>query len=153
MKQKRTRVPLGLPIAAVILIVLGVLAGPIIRSIATEDQMARNVLLSALPFILIFIGIILIYMTIIWAVASVLNDRVSARTYRIIEYIAIGGIVVGVVCMLQPWVFALFRYGFLLLLFSTIFFILWSHVRPRGAHGASLGTVSVTAIEQKELEG
>jgi len=115
--------------------------------------MARNVLLSALPFILIFIGIILIYMTIIWAAASVLNDRVSARTYRIIEYIAIGGIVAGIVGMLQPWVFPLFRYGFLLLLFSTIFYILWSHVRPRGVHEASLGTVSITDIEHKELEG
>ena len=41
---------------------------------------------------------------------------------------AIGGIVLGIIMMFQPWVFVLFRYGFYLLLFSTLAFIVWSHV-------------------------
>lgn len=153
MKINRPRVPIGLPLAAVILLALGFAAGPLIRSTATEEQLARNVLLSALPFILIFIAIILIYMTIIWAVASALNDQVSARTFKIIEYVAIGGILFGIFGMLQPWVFPLFRIGFMALLFSTLFYILWSHIRPRGVHAGKMGTISVTDIEQKELEG
>lgn len=153
MKLNRPRVPIGMPIAAAVLLALGLVAGPLIRSVATEEQMARNVLLSALPFIFIFIAIILVYMIIIWAVASVLNDKVSPRTYQIIEYFAIGGIVTGIVGMLQPWFFPLFRYGFMTLLFSTLFYILWSHVRPRGVYDTAVGTVSVTEIEQHELEG
>ena len=153
MKINRPRVPIGLPLATVILLALGLAAGPLIRSTATEEQLARNVLLSALPFILIFIAIVLIYMTIIWAVASALNDQVSARTFKIIEYVAIGGILFGIFGMLQPWVFPLFRIGFMVLLFSTLFYILWSHIRPRGVHAGRMGTVSVADIEQKELEG
>jgi hypothetical protein len=33
--------------------------------------------------------------------------------------------------MFQPWVFLAYRYGFLVLLISTLGFILWSHIVPR----------------------
>jgi hypothetical protein len=46
------------------------------------------------------------------------------------ERVIIGGIVLGVVCMFQPWVFVGYKYGFLLVLFSTLAFIVWSHVTP-----------------------
>jgi hypothetical protein len=39
-----------------------------------------------------------------------------------------GGILFGVVCLFQPFSFIPYRYGFLLLLVSTLSFILWSHV-------------------------
>ena len=42
----------------------------------------------------------------------------------------ISGIVVGAVGMFQPWLFRAYTLGFLLLLFSTLAFIVWSHVRP-----------------------
>ena len=40
------------------------------------------------------------------------------------------GIVLGVLCMFQPWLFAGYRFGFLLVLFATLGFIVWSHITP-----------------------
>lgn len=153
MKFNRPKVPIGMPIAAGTFIILGLVAGPAVRSMTEDPALASNVLLSALPFILIFVGIILTYMTLIWALASALNGQIARRTYEIIEYVAIGGIVLGIVAMFQPFQFVLYKYGFLVLLLSTLFFILWSHIRPRGAYDVPLGTVSVAEIEQKDLEG
>jgi hypothetical protein len=72
-------------------------------------------------------------MSLVWFVASKLNNNIPEKTYRPIEYILIGGIVLGILFMFQPWVFELFRIGFFLLLISTILYIAWSHVRPRTA--------------------
>jgi cation transporter-like permease len=130
MKQ-RVKIPKKLFFVIAILLVLGLVAGPIIRSLASEEQMNRNVLLSALPFILIFAAIILGFIAVIAMVASLLNNNIEPRTHKIIEYCLIAGIVLGVFGMFQPWLFAAYRYGFLLLLFSTLSFILWSHVAPR----------------------
>ena len=129
--KPRVRIPKGLFITIAILLVLGIISGPIIRSLASEEQMTRNVLLSALPFILIFVAIILGFIAVIVMVASVLNNQISPRVHKIIEYSLIAGIVLGVFGMFQPWLFEAYRYGFLLLLFSTLGFILWSHVSPR----------------------
>jgi hypothetical protein len=146
--MSKPRVPIGLPIAAVILLILGFVAQPVIRSLATEEQMASNVLLSALPFILVFVAIILTYMIIIYMVASVLSHNISPGTSRVIELIFIGGIVVGALGMFQPWTIAFFKPGFLILLVSTLSFILWSHVTPKGLlRHEELGSVSVTEIE------
>ena len=41
------------------------------------------------------------------------------------------GIVLGIFSIFQPWLFILYQPGFLVLLFSTLFFILWSHVEPK----------------------
>jgi len=46
------------------------------------------------------------------------------------ERVTIGGIVLGVIMMFQPWFFALFSWGFYLLLLATLAFIVWSHVAP-----------------------
>jgi hypothetical protein len=32
--------------------------------------------------------------------------------------------------MFQPWLFLGYKYGFLLVLFSTLAFIIWSHITP-----------------------
>ncbi len=132
MTKKQPRVPIGLPIAAVITLILGFAAGPFISSVATEEQMATNVLLSAIPFVFIVASIILFYITLIWLVASLLNNKIPERIYRPIEWITIAGIVLGIIGMFQPWSFAGYRFGFLLLFFSTLSFILWSHVVPKG---------------------
>jgi hypothetical protein len=132
MAKTRFRIPYGLIIAAIILLVLGLAAGPLIRSLATEEQLAQNVLLSAIPFILIFVSILLGFITVITVVARLLNDYIDSRLYRIIETIIIVGIVLGVVGMFQPWHMAFYTNGFTLLLISTLSFILWSHVRPKG---------------------
>ena len=148
MAKIRPHVPIGLPIAAVACLVVGLVSGPIINSLATEEQLGRNVLLSAVPFVFIFISIILAFITVIWLIATALNNNISARVYRIVEYILIGGIVLGIIGMFQPWIFSAFRVGFLVLFFSTLAFILWSHVVPRGARQEHVGGVSVTEFEK-----
>jgi hypothetical protein len=114
-----------------VLLVLGLLAGPFINSRMTEEQLVDNVIIGAIPFILIFVAIILAFIAIIVVVASMLDNNVSLRIHRVIEQILIAGIVLGVVGMFQPWLFEAYKYGFILLLISTLFFILWSHITPK----------------------
>lgn len=152
--MSRPRVPIGLPITAVILFILGAVTGPLIQARASEEALSRIVLLSAIPFILIFIAIILTFVTLIWLVASALNHNISRQVYRPIELTLIGGIALGIVGMFQPWLFVLYRYSFYLLLISTLAFILWSHVIPRGMQRQEeLGSVSISEIERSETGG
>lgn len=145
-KKSGGGVPIGMPIAAVILLILGLIARQVVPNVVSEEQMARNVIVAAVPFILVFASIIIAYMSVVWFIASRLSDNISEKVYRPIEYILIAGIILGVFLMFQPWVFQLFRVGFFLLLFSTLGFILWSHVRPKSAEGAEQ-LVEVTAGE------
>jgi hypothetical protein len=133
MSLSHPRVPLGLPISVAILLILGSIAGPLIRSNFTEKERAANVFLEAIPFILIFVAIILMFITLITLTASVLNDNIPRRTHQLVERIIIFGIVGGVIGMFQPWWFLAYKYGFSVLLISTLSFILWSHIRPRRA--------------------
>ena len=129
-EETKTGVPRGLPIASVITLILGLIALPIVNNFATEEQLARNVLIAAIPFILIFASIILAFMSFIWWLGTRLNDKVPEKTYRPIEMILIGGILLGVFLMFQPWLFQLFRVGFFMLLASTLGLIVCVHVRP-----------------------
>ena len=131
MTKTRFRFPYRLIISAVVLLILGFAAGPLIRSWATEEQLAKNVLLSAIPFILIFVSILLGFITVINVVARLLNDNISPRLYSVVEGIIIAGIVLGIIGMFQPWQMIFYKYGFPVLLISTLSFILWSHVRPK----------------------
>jgi hypothetical protein len=131
MPEQRSRFPYALPIIAVVLIILGLAAGPVISSLATPQQMTRNIFLNAAPFIMVFVGILLLYITLIVIVGRRYNDRIDPHIHHTIERVLIGGIVFGILGMFQPWFFILYRIGFILLLFSTFSFILWSHVRPR----------------------
>ncbi len=153
MPRIRPRVPVGLLISVVVLLVLGFIAGPLIQANATEEQLARNVLLSATPFILIFVAIILDFIAIIAMAASVLNNQISVRTYQVIERIIIAGIVAGVLGMFQPWLFVFYRYGFTLLLVSTLAFILWSHIVPKRplARGET-GNLSISRLDQEDVD-
>jgi hypothetical protein len=133
MTKRKLRIPVGLLMAIGLLLILGAVGGPLIRSLATPEEMAGNVLLSAIPFILIFVAIILAFIALIVVVARLLNNNIRESVYRPIEFALIAGIVVGVVGMFQPWLFIFYKMGFLLLLFSTLGFILWSHVVPKRA--------------------
>lgn len=133
MPRSRPRVPIGLLISIAILLILGSVAGPLIRSNFTEKERAANVFLEAIPFILIFVAIILTFISAIALTASVLNDNIPRRTHQFVERIIIFGIVGGVIGMFQPWWFLAYKYGFSVLLISTLSFILWSHIRPRRA--------------------
>ena len=148
MKFNRPRVPIGLPVSGIITLILGLLATPFINSVTTEEQRSTNVLLSAIPFVLIFASIILFYITFIWLVATALNNQVSAKVHTTVERLIIAGIILGIVGMFQPWVFAAYTYGFLLLLFSTLAFILWSHIIPAAPLEKDNGdTVSTPELE------
>lgn len=134
-KDERTITPLpkALPISATVLLILGIISTQFIDQIFSTEQLSRNAVLSGIPFILIFAAIILYYMSFTWWLSNRLNFRVSERTHQLIERLTIGGIAIGVLMMFQPWVFAAFRYGFYLLLFSTLAFIVWSHITPAPA--------------------
>jgi hypothetical protein len=150
MANLRRYVPFNLIIWIIGLLILGAAAGPVIQATATEKQLASNVLLSAIPFILIFVAIVLTFIALISITASFLNYKISTQTYRPIELTIVAGIILGVVGMFQPWWFGGFRLGFYLLLLSTLAFILWSHIIPRGVHQGHLGSVSVAELEQNE---
>jgi hypothetical protein len=126
-----TPLPKALPISGVILLVLGFIAMPLVQTVFSDQQLSRNAILSGIPFILIFASIIIFFMSFIWFLSNKLNFRISARTYNIVEKIIIGGIVLGIVFMFQPWVFVLFRYGFYMLLIATLGFIVWSHIAAK----------------------
>jgi heme/copper-type cytochrome/quinol oxidase subunit 2 len=132
--EKRLRVPIGLPGTAVALLAVGIVANIVIPSVATPEQLADNVLLNAIPFILIFVSIILGFITLIVFTASRLNHNIGAATHRAVETLLIAGIVLGVFGMFQPWFFSLYKIGFMLLLLSTLGFILWSHIVPKRAN-------------------
>jgi hypothetical protein len=125
------RMPKALPISGAVLLVLGIAAIPLVQNIFSEEQLARNAILSGIPFILIFAAIIIFFMSFIWFISNRLNFRISTRTYDLVEKIIIGGIILGIVLMFQPWVFVLFRYGFYLLLIATLAFLVWSHIAPQ----------------------
>lgn len=136
---------------ALVLIVGGLVLIPSPRSAGSGPP---NLFALMLPFILIFVGIILAFIAFIIYLATVLNYRVSGNLFRIIERLLIGGIVLGVIGMIQPWILAFFQWGFLLLLVCTLSYIVWSHIVPRGATQLlEAGTVSVTELEKHEAIG
>jgi hypothetical protein len=132
MAESRLRIPVGLFIAIVVTLILGLVASPVIKALTTEKQRATNVLLSAIPFILIFVAILLVFISLINMSASVLNDNISPRIYHAIETVLIAGIVLGIFGMFQPWLLLLYKIGFLVLLVSMLGFIWWSHIKPKG---------------------
>jgi hypothetical protein len=125
------RPPLRLAQIAVILIVVGIVWAAVIQPAIPEDVLSEAFILGAVPFLSIFIGILLLYIFSIFVAASRLNGVVPQRIHRPIELAIIGGILLGVVGMFQPWVMAGYTYGFLLLLISTLLYIMWSHITPR----------------------
>jgi hypothetical protein len=75
----------------------------------------------------------------------------SHETYRLVERIIIALMLGGIVGMFQPFSVDLYRYGFLTLLFSTILFIVVSHVSPKPEAPDTTGPVSVgQAIEHAQ---
>lgn len=130
-KIGRLLIPVGLFIAIAVTLLLGLVAPSVINSLTTAAQRKTNVLLSAIPFILIFVAILLVFISFIRMSASVLNDFIPQRVHKVIETILIVGIVAGVIGMFQPWLMILYKIGFMVLLVSTLGFIWWGHVRPK----------------------
>lgn len=116
---------------SILLFIFAFIFDPLTQGLSEETR--KSVLLHAIPFFAAFVGILLLFILVIALVAIRFNGKVPGRTYQGIEYTIVAGILVGVVCLFQPWSFVFYRYGFLLLLGSTLSFILWSHVMPARA--------------------
>jgi hypothetical protein len=86
--------------------------------------------MNALYFILGFAVILGLFITLIRWLAQRLSYKIAYERFTRIERIIIAGIVLGVVSMFHPWLFIGYKYGFLVLLFSTLAFIVWSHITP-----------------------
>ena len=119
------------PVVAVLLVLAGVGVTFWIGQNVTIEQLARNVLLAATPFILTFVAIILLFITFVMAVNYLVSGRIAARPHYIVEMIVIVCILAGIFGIFQQWVKAFYSAGFLLLLFSTLAFIVWSHIAPK----------------------
>jgi hypothetical protein len=149
MSKSRKRLLIGMLIVAIGFIVVGVIDTQIVAATMTSQDLANNPLAGGIPFLLIFIGILLSYIDLIIFMATKLNNRISEKVFRPIERLLIAGIVLGIIGMFQPFVMGLYTLGFIVLFVSLLSYIAWSHIVPRGAHRASeIGSVSISEVEQ-----
>jgi hypothetical protein len=133
MGKIRSLIPVKLLVSAAAVLILSPIARPVIESLATKEQISQNVLLTAIPFVLFFVSLVLVYMALIVFAGKLLSNRIPEGVYRSIEYVLIAGIALGVLGMFQPWLFGLFKISFFVLLLSTLSFILWSHITLKRA--------------------
>jgi F0F1-type ATP synthase membrane subunit a len=115
-------------IAAAALLALSPAARPALRALFGAERAGTDILLVAIPFLMVFVPIILGFMALIVFVSKLLEGRVPERVYTAIEYVFVAGIALGIFGMFQPWLFPLFRVGFLILFASLLGFMIWSHV-------------------------
>ena len=148
MNRKPSRPPYALIVTAVALVVIGQVFKLVGGMFISKEALENDIFLLAIPFLTIFIAIILTFIFLIVMLARALNYKVSRRVYGIIEAVILAGIALGIIGMFQPWLFAAYRYGFMLLLISTLAFIAWSHVSPQGIHRKeTVGPLSVSELE------
>jgi hypothetical protein len=133
MVKIRSLIPVKLLVSAGVMLILSPVARPVVETLATKEKVSQNVLLTSIPFVLFFVSLVLVYMALIVFAGKLLSNRVPEAVYRTIEYVLIAGIALGVLGMFQPWVFALFKISFFVLLLSTLSFILWSHITLKRA--------------------
>jgi hypothetical protein len=55
----------------------------------------------------------------------------SEKTYNLVINLIIAGLVIGIFGMIQPFSLALFKPGFLILFYSTLAYIVLSHLTPK----------------------
>ncbi|MCX6048711.1 MAG: hypothetical protein NT075_26715 [Chloroflexi bacterium] len=87
-------------------------------------------MLQPVIFMVGFLIILGLFIRSIMALSNRLSDKIAQTTFDQVERVIIAGIVLGVIGMFQPWIFLGYKYGFMLLLFSTLAFIVWSHITP-----------------------
>lgn len=97
-----------------------------------SDQLRSEVTIQAIPFVTYFAAIILLFVLVVALTAKWLHLPTPFRTRRAVESTTIAGISGGDRHPLS-WHQGPYCYAFNALLFSTLGFILWSHVVPRGA--------------------
>ena len=129
-RRRLSRLPLRMLLVIAVLLIIAAIAAPMIDRMSDKDK-ADNVLVTGVPFILIFVAIVLAFAFLIVLVARLLNHSIPFRIHQTIEWIIIGGVVVGVIGMFQPWVLAGYQVGFLLLFGCLLAFNVWTHVTPK----------------------
>lgn len=129
MIQKLTRPFIRFVIVIAVVLAFGGLFHLYTVEVLSQDQQ-EEVLIKAIPFVAVFVSIVLAFVFVIVSAAILLSGKVPPRSYRPIELIIIGGILLGVVGLFQGWKLFTYEYGFLLLLFSLLAFMVWSHVEP-----------------------
>jgi hypothetical protein len=75
------------------------------------------------------------YICFIAFVSRLLSGRISERVFGLLEKLLIGGILLGIAGMFQPWVPVFYPLGFIVLFAATWIFTLWGYVVPKSAHG------------------
>jgi hypothetical protein len=129
MRRTLTRTLIGFAIAIAVVLALGGLF-----KVYTDAQLSAekqdDVLVKAIPFVAVFVSIVLAFICLIVLAAITLNGKIPQRAYRPIELIIIAGILIGVVGLFQWWKLFAYEYGFLLLLASVLAFMVWSHLTP-----------------------
>ena len=118
--------------ASILLLLFGLIFDPLSEALLSEDTRG-SVLVNSIPFVAVFITIILLFILLIFMVALRFNRLIPYRTYRPVELLIIFGIACGVFFLFQPWQLVSFQYGFMWLLGATLSFIVWSHVIPHSA--------------------
>lgn len=118
--------------AAIIAFIIALLF-PVISNAVFSEETRNSVLVHAVPFFAAFVGILLLFILVIFLVALRYNGKVPGRCYSGIEYTIIAGILFGIVCLFQSFSFVPYHYGFVLVLVSLLSFIMWSHVVPAAA--------------------
>ncbi|MBN2304287.1 MAG: hypothetical protein JXQ72_07420 [Anaerolineae bacterium] len=128
MKNRLFRITRGFVITIAILLAFGWGFSQYAETLSDERQ--NDVLIKAIPFVAVFVSVILGFVCLIVVVAVALEGKVPQRSYRPIEGIIIAGILLGVVGLFQGWKLFAYEVGFLLLLGSLMAFMVWSHLTP-----------------------
>ncbi|MGC8874136.1 MAG: hypothetical protein ACP5SI_06775 [Chloroflexia bacterium] len=83
-------------------------------------------------FLTVFLAILLAFIFFgVFLVSLWLSGKVPRRTYQLVEGVIIAGILLGAFGMFQPWLRFGYQRGFALLFYSTLAFIVWSHITPK----------------------
>jgi hypothetical protein len=128
--EKRFRPPITLLIIAAVLLVVGLVMNSLMSTLS-EDVLRDNLMIMAIPFLAIFIAILLFYIGLINTLMRAFSGHIPPRVYRVLFGAAVVGIVLGVIMMFQPWALAIYRVGFMILLVSLLSFMVISHISPR----------------------
>jgi hypothetical protein len=119
---------------------------PSISAAVLSEETRNTVLIQAIPFVAVFIAVLLTFILLIFLVALRFNGKIPARTYQPIERVLILGIIAGVAFLFQPFHFVGYKYGFVLVLASLLSFIVFSHVVPKSAKEESASFTSMQHI-------
>lgn len=99
--QQRVQIPYRLLTIGVILVIIALILAPMVAGMSDKDK-TNNVLMTGVPFILILVAIVIGFASLNVVAARGMNNCIPQRLHQIVEWLIIGGIVVGVVGMFQP---------------------------------------------------